>query len=131
MAIMSFLNTTKYPPSLLFLSMTLGPAMILLVLFEHWTSKIGQTLSMIGKVSLFFYLLHVPVIKTAAHIWTSLNYDMAGSLLYEPSVGSGGYHPKLMLTYLAWIALLFALYYPSRWFASVKAKSNNKWLSYF
>jgi len=64
--VMSFLNLTKYPPSLLFLLMTLGPAFLLLAWFERTgTPKVLRPLLVIGRVPMFYYLLHIPVI----HAW--------------------------------------------------------------
>ena len=59
--ILSFLNTTKYPASLSFLLMTLGPGMLLLVAFEHWHGRLAWAMEIFGKVPLFLYVVHIPV----------------------------------------------------------------------
>ncbi len=128
--IMSFFNTTKYPASLQFLSMTLGPALILLAVSERWDNGATRVLNIFGKVPMFFYLIHVPLINLAAHAWTALAYGKAVNFFNGPRGWPESYEPNLLRAYIAWIVLVAMLYFPCRWYAAVKARSNNKWLSY-
>ena len=65
-ALLSFLNTTKYPASLSFLLMTLGPMLVALAFAERWRGRIAAILTTFGRVPMFYYLLHIPVIHLAA-----------------------------------------------------------------
>ncbi len=133
-SLLSFLNTTKYPASLQFLLMTLGPGLILLALLDkiddqHKIYPALHWLKVFGSVPLFFYLIHLPIINATAHLYTFLTYGEAINFVY----GSGapeGYQPSLLLTYIAWIAIVAALYYPCKQFAVLKRRSNHPVLSY-
>lgn len=130
-----FLATTKYPASLLFLLMTLGPMLILLALAEHWRGRVADVVSTFGRVPLFYYLLHIPVIHLAACIvslireghvnpWLFGNHPMAPPPLPD------GYRWSLALLYLVFVLCVIALYFPSRWFARLRAERKSAWLSY-
>jgi uncharacterized membrane protein len=116
--VLSFLNTHKYPPSLLYLLMTLGPAVLLLALFEQTPSLPGQPLVIFGRVPMFYYLLHLPLINLLAQ--------------GAAAVGLGPAHfgYSLARVYPIWLAVLLILYLPCRWFAGVKARRRAAWLSY-
>jgi uncharacterized membrane protein len=131
---LSFLNTTKYPPSLLFLLMTLGPAMLALAWFERaGRGAVGRALVTYGRVPLFFYVLqwivaHLVAIafslaagQTVAHLFV-----FPGTLRPAPAgVGFG-----LGITYLAWAVGVVVTYPLCRWFAGVKRRRTEWWLSY-
>jgi uncharacterized membrane protein len=130
-----FLNTTKYPASLLFLLMTLGPMFILLGLAEKWKGRVFDLIETFGRVPMFYYLLHIPVIHFAAvlvslvregHVnpWLFGNHPMAPPRVPE------GYTWTLGLLYLVFAACVVALYFPCRWFARVRATAKSRWLSY-
>jgi uncharacterized membrane protein len=132
--IMSFLNTTKYPPSLLYLLMTLGPAIIGLALLERQNRGwIGRALVTFGRVPLFFYLLQ----WYTAHGIAVLLGLLAGQTVawqfasiperFEPPPGVGF---NLWIVYLSWIIGLLVLYPLCKWFASVKRRRSDWWLSY-
>jgi uncharacterized membrane protein len=131
--LLSFLDVGKYPPSLCYLLMTLGPALVLLALFDR--SRVGETnplakaLVVYGRVPLFYYLLHVLVIHTTSNI-VFLIERHAWRVGWN---GDNRLNVGLPLTYLAWIAIVVALYFPCRWFANVKASAwgrEQRWLSY-
>lgn len=133
-SLLSFLDCEKYPPSLCYLAMTLGPALVLLGLFEK--SRVGdenpiaRMLVVFGRVPMFFYLIHVLVIHLVSNgvFWEEHHaWRTTWSGPNRLDVG-------LPLAYLAWLAIVFALYFPSKWFAGVKASDWGRrqwWLSYF
>lgn len=126
--VLSFLNTCKYPPSLLFLLMTLGPGLLILAWREGRASgPLGRMLETFGKVPMFFYLLQWPT----AHGLGLLFHRLAGKppidLFGAPSRQSGF---DLGVVYLAWGLGLLLLYPLCRWFAGVKGRRREVWLSY-
>lgn len=133
--ILSFLNTQKYPPSLQFLLMTIGPGLILLALLDgvksddkiYWWLKPFKVL---GSVPMFFYLIHVPVINASAQIYSYFVYGKAVMFFYGPSVYPAGYEPSLWLTYIAWIVLTVILYIPCVYYAKLKSQSDHPIYSY-
>lgn len=134
-SILSFINTTKYPASLQFILMTIGPGLMLLALLDkvsvegkiypavHW-------LKVLGSVPLFFYLIHVPVINLTAHLYTFLRYGEAVNFFGGMRVAPQGYEPSLLLAYTAWITIIALLYYPCKQFGLLKRRSNSVILSY-
>ena len=126
---MSFVNTTKYPPSLDFLLMTLGPALLLLAAFDRPLGAWAHPLIVFGRVPLFFYVLHLPLIVGCA-----FNVYAVGHLLgwYESleQARRTGLGVPLWGAYLWWLAVVAILYYPCRWYAELKARSRNPLLSY-
>jgi uncharacterized membrane protein len=132
---LSFLNTTKYPPSLLFLLMTLGPAILTLALFETGPKGglIRKFFITFGRVPLFFYILQ----WYTAHIISIVLHFAFGkpvSWLWQSPLHFGGPVPgtgfNLGVVYLSWITGVLLLYPLCKWFAGVKAKRKAWWLSY-
>lgn len=128
---LSFLNVTKYPPSLIFLLMTLGPALIILSFSERWRGKAFDIFVMFGRVPLFFYVIHIYVAHLAAVVLATIQGHGASSAMtffvfFPPEFGVG-----LFGVYAIWIAIVVGLYFPSHWFAGVKKRSNKWWMSYF
>ncbi len=128
--VLSFLNTTKYPPSLLYLLMTLGPMLILLSAFERLARQAerpGASLIVFGRVPLFFYLLHLYAIHGLALVFVFLMAGEAGSF----PAASGAFPPwwgfSLPMVYLIWIGILLLLYPLCRWFAAVKFRHKGAW----
>jgi uncharacterized membrane protein len=128
--LLSFLNTTKYPPSLLFLLMTLGPSIMLLVPFERWTGAVARFFIVYGRVPLFFYVLHLFLIHAAAVLVAGATGFGAHALMREWMVIPEGWGFSLPVVYLIWAAVVLALYPVCRWFAGVKARRREAWLSY-
>lgn len=134
--VMSFLNTTKYPPSLLFLLMTLGPALIALAFFELTKrGAISRFFITFGRVPLFFYLLQWPT----AHLISVLLHWATGKpvkwlftspldLFSNPPPSGIGFN--LWIVYASWIGGIIILYPLCKWFAGVKARRRDWWLSY-
>ena len=130
MTIASFLNTLKYPPSLHFLLMTLGPAFILLAVFERARGRFVEFVSVYGKVPLFYFVLHILVIHLLASGFALWQGGEAGFLGIDLSAYPDWYGTGLPGVYAAWIVVVALLYFPCRWYAALKARRSDKWLSY-
>jgi uncharacterized membrane protein len=131
----SFLNCSKYPPSLLFLLMTLGPALLALALLDRPAGPLGRVLVTFGRVPLFYYLLHLPVIHLVALGLALARYGEVGFMFENvafagPGQLPGGYGYGLPVVYLVWLLVVAALYPVCRWFAGVKSRHRTAWLSY-
>lgn len=126
---LSFINTQKYPPSLLFLLMTLGPAIITLRFFDRDLGKLARPFVIFGRVPLFYYVLHLYLIHALA---LSLAIARHGSRLGEAFVnGTPPYFVyDLPVVYAVWIGVVAVLYFPCRWFAGLKRRRREAWLSY-
>jgi uncharacterized membrane protein len=131
--VLSFLNTEKYPPSALYLAMTLGPALIALAAFEAAKGKLAQYFVVFGRVPLLYYVAHLLLLHTLAVVFAAAanHGDVAwlfGGLPLEAK--SEGYGLSLPGVYLMWLVVVAALYLPCRWFAEVKRRHTAGWLSY-
>jgi uncharacterized membrane protein len=131
----SFLNTTKYPASLDFLLMTLGPTMALIPVLDSADGAVARALGVFGRVPFFYYALHIPLIHTLAlgaslvregrlDPWLFTNHPMGNPPPPD------GYMWDLGLLYLVWAIAVGILYVACRWFAGVKARRTDWWLSY-
>lgn len=134
--ILSFLAVTKYPPSLLFLLMTLGAGIVFLAFADRPSrGRFANTLITFGRVPFFFYLLQWPIAhslaiaaawiagKPTAYLFS--NFGFGGRLPPTDGIGFG-----LPVVYLLWLTGLVVLYPLCRWFAHVKATRRDWWLSY-
>lgn len=125
-----FLNVTKYPPSLAFLLMTLGPAAILCAHADRIRGVVRGVLLTFGRVPFAFYLAHFALIHALSIAYGTLQgfeprQFLTIFLFYPP-----GYGTSLAGVYAVW-ALVIALLYPfCRWMAGVKARRRDWWLSY-
>jgi uncharacterized membrane protein len=134
MTVLSFLNCSKYPPSLLFVLMTLGPAMLALACFDRSPGPLGRRLIVFGRVPLFYYVLHLFLIHGTAVAFACIqNADWSYLLAHPfeqpgPAPEARGY--GLPVVYLVWLGIVLALYPPCRWFADVKRRRSDAWLSY-
>ncbi len=129
--VLSFLKCEKYPPSLLYLLMTLGPALLLLGLFDRAEGKVAAWITTYGRVPFLFYVAHLPVIHLVALALAWLTIGEAGWLIgnFVPPKPAG-YGLSLPGVYVAWAAILLTLYPPCRWFSALKARRHDWWLSY-
>lgn len=128
-----FLDVEKYPPSLQFLLMTIGPSLLLLAALEQGQVPRGMgPLLTFGRVPMFFYVLHLYVIHLLAVIVAALHGEPIGWLFHGAIFGDTppGYGYNLPFVYLMWIAALALLYFPCRWFAHLKQARHDWWLSY-
>jgi uncharacterized membrane protein len=136
MTLVSFFNVTKYPPSLIFLCMTLGPGILALAAFEGWQkeSRLKSFLRTFGRVPLFYYMLQWLWAHTAAIVLGLLAGKSVGYLfkglpdLYTSAPQGAGV--SLGATWLVWLVGVFALYPLCRWYAGVKARRKDWWISY-
>ncbi len=131
--VMSFLNFTKYPPSLIYLSVFLGLAMILMSLLDRDLGSWSNPLRDFGQAPFFFYLLHIPILHLGGVALALLTFGDASWLMSAPlghSPEGLNYFSQLGPTYIAWFAVLLLLYYPSRWFSKLKTRRKDWWLSY-
>lgn len=134
--ILSLLNTNKYPPSLLFLLMTLGPAMLLLRAFERSTPTRLRPVLTFGRVPLFYYILHPILIHLIALMVCLARYHAVHWMFESPNPAAfpitppPGWGFSLPVVYGIWVFVVFALYPLCRWFAAVKQRRSDAWLSY-
>ncbi len=130
--VLSFLATTKYPPSLLFLLMTLGPALAALPVFARWRGSVAEVVRTLGRVPLFFWLLHVPLVHAIALLLSLTRYGMVVPWLVEnpPAEPPPGYGYGLVVVYAVALGVVALLYPACRWFAEVKRRRRDPWLSY-
>ena len=135
---MSFLRTSKYPPSLQFLLMTLGPGLIALAFFELLRLRVRTWLTVIGRVPFFFYVLHWWVLHAIVIVLAFSRYgSRAADFIFSavPSLGDAKLYPEgfgysLGVVYLVWAAVVLAMYPLCRWFGALKAKRRAWWMSY-
>ena len=127
----AFLDCHKYPPSLDYLLMTLGPALVALGLLDRGAPAGARPLLAFGRVPLFFYLLHLPLLHGMAALVANLRWGRADWLFgTNPARPPDDAGCGLLGVYLAWGAAVFLLYFPCRWFANLKHRRRDAWLSY-
>jgi uncharacterized membrane protein len=127
MTLVSFLNTQKYPPSLLYLLMTLGPAIMLLPLFERARGWFATFFDTIGRVPFFYYVAHIYLIHAMAAL-VLLVRSYPSTLVTNPFFSypdSWGF--GLPVIYGVWVLTVLLLYPACRWFAGVKERRRDLW----
>ncbi len=133
--LLAFLNPGKYPPSLQFLLMTLGPTILVIPLLENTRNRLTDWLRIFGQVPFFFYVLHIPLIHLSALVislvrtpestgWLIANHPM------QPPEVPPGYRWSLGLLYLVWAIVVAILYFACRWYARRKSVSKNPLLRF-
>lgn len=132
---LSFLNVTKYPPSLAFVLVTLGPGFLFLYATENIKNKVTDFFLVFGRVPFFYYVLHVFVIHVAAIIGLLITGDDWTKMIFTQNVFTSnaleGYGYSLGITYLIWIGIVALLYVPCLKYMKYKAAHRNYWwLSY-
>ena len=134
--VLSFLNTNKYPPSLLFLLMTLGPALLFLRAVDGRVPRLLQPALTIGRVPMFYYLLHIVVLHLLAILASFVRYGAIHWMFESPGLGQfpvtqpPGWPAPLPMVYVAWMTVVLVLYPCCRWYAALKARRTDAWLSY-
>ena len=132
LTVASFLNLRKYPPSLQFLLMTLGPTLIFLAVAERARGPVTRWLSVYGRVPLFFYVAHIFVGHALAML---IAYAQGGEwrriqIISAPQLIPDWYGVSLPGVYVAWATVVLLLYYPCRRFAQLKETRRDWWLRY-
>jgi uncharacterized membrane protein len=137
--VLSFLNTTKYPPSLDFILMTLGPALLILAWFDRRGLGRDHPLAVIGRVPLFYFVVHFWAAHALASLMAWLRYGAASfAYLFTPLPSMGGprelfpadFGYSLWVVYAMWIGIVVALYPLCRWFDRIKSESRAWWTGY-
>jgi len=129
LTLLSFLNAEKYPPSLLYLLMTLGPALCLLSIFTGWgPGRLRNALLVFGRVPLFYYVLHLYLLRFTA---LPVSFWLYGAAAVKPPPGpAGSAMLGLSATYISWVIAILILYPACVWFARIKERRRDWWLSY-
>lgn len=127
--VLGVLNTSKYPPSLLYLLMTLGPALLLMPWLERCRGAWAEHVAVFGRVPFFFYMLHLPLIHLAALVWTYTSFGAVTLGNFSQTTFPAGYAPSLLRAYLVWAAVILALYPLCRRYAICKQAHREKWWS--
>jgi uncharacterized membrane protein len=136
MTVVAFLNANKYPPSLLFLLMTLGPALIFLGVVDGRMPRLLRPAQVFGRVPMFYFLLHIPLIHLIAVAVCYARYGQIHWMFESPTVAQfpitppPGWGFTLPLVYVTWACVVIALYPACKWFAAVKQRRHDWWLSY-
>ncbi len=133
--VLSFFNVTKYPPSLSYLLITIGPSLLFLYAIENIKNRITYILLVFGRVPLFYYFLHIVVLHVLAIIgilifggnWKDM--ILTNEVFMNAKLINYGY--SLFVVYLVWLFVITLLYFPSRKYMLYKANNKDKWwLSY-
>lgn len=131
--LLSFINTTKYPASLLYLCMTIGPALLVLAMIENLQNKFTGILTIYGRVPFLYYVLHFYLIHTIGVIiffatghGTNEIIDPNLPFLFRPM----HYGYDLWAVYAVWLFVIVVLYWPCKWFNTYRSTHHQWWLSY-
>jgi uncharacterized membrane protein len=136
MSLLAFLNVEKYPPSLQFLLMTLGPGILALAAFDRVRASrnsLARVSIVFGRVPFFYYVIHIYLahliaVGVALGFHHPLDRILHGGFMFSPP--EPGYGHGLPFIYLVWILMNVALYFPCRWYAEYKRTHRQWWLSY-
>ena len=133
---LSFINTSKYPPSLFFISMTIGPALLLMAWWDNIQNGFTKIVSVYGRVPFFYFLGHFFLI----HLFSSITYFMRGHSFAEDATDTAtpfikfikpGEGFQLRYVFLIWLAIVIVMYPLCKWYDRYKTKhKEKKWLSY-
>ena len=133
---LSFMNTTKYPPSLLYLLMTIGPSLLFLRWIEVFKNRYTDAMVVIGRVPFFYYIIHLYIIHLIGIVGLLIQGVSWKEFILTPSRFTSGYLNNygfdLWVTYLVWIGVVFFLYPICKKYMLYKKNNKDKWwLSYF
>ncbi len=134
-SLMSFINVDKYPPSLLFVCMTIAPALLFLRYFENKMGSVERIFSVYGRVPFFYYILHFYVLHILCMVlFASRGHDLTGPLNdifgipFRYVIAGEGY--SLGVVYIIWIGLVLMLYPLCKWYDRLKSSRKYAWMSY-
>jgi len=133
--ILSFINTVKYPPSLLYMCMTIGPAILFLAFVSNTKTWLAKVITVYGKVPFFYYVLHfylIHLLSAAAFLARGHSFD-EGLVTYPNSISKfliPGEGYSLAIVYIVWLVVVAALYPLCKWFSNYKQTHKQWWLSY-
>jgi uncharacterized membrane protein len=138
LTVISFFRTSKYPPSLDYLLMTLGPAILFLGLIDRLRVSENNPLRVFGRVPMFYYVAHFYLLHAVAVVLSGIRYGRWDYFLHFPLATTGMPDPNfpadwgynLATVYVIWLSIVAALYFPCRWYMRVKQRSRSPWLSY-
>jgi uncharacterized membrane protein len=133
--IFSFVNTTKYPPSLLYTCMTIGPAVLFIAWAGSLKNRLAKIITVYGRVPFFYYVLHFYLIHTVTLIFSLFRgHSFAEGAAGFPNLPFKFVFPgeglSLALCYVVWITIVAALYPACKWFSQYKKTHKQWWLSY-
>jgi uncharacterized membrane protein len=131
---LSFINTTKYPPSLLYMCMTIGPALLFIAWFDSARNRLAKIIIVYGRVPFLYYILHFYIL----HLLCMILFFMRGHTFNEGLNVTGspfkfvnaGEGYNLWVVYFIWIIVVTALYPICKWFSDYKQTHKKWWLSY-
>ena len=127
---LGFMDVEKYPPSLLYLMITIGPALAIMPLLEKWRGWWADAVKVFGQVPFFYYVVHLPFINASGAVFMIAAYGSTGWWLQGPNAYPAEYQQSLLLVYAAWIGTIVILYLPCKWYAKYKRENKKWWLSY-
>jgi uncharacterized membrane protein len=128
--VMSFLNVTKYPPSLLYLLMTLGPAALVCANADRFRGWFKDTLIIYGRVPFAFYIAHFYLAHSLAVALGMYQGFTLNQMMTLQNFNPKGFGVELPEVYAVWLLVIALLYPLCRWVAAVKARRTDWWLSY-
>ena len=136
LTVVSFFNVTKYPPSLLFLLMTVGPALLLLRALDDRKPRLLMPALTFGRVPMFYFVLHLFVLHALAVIVALVHFGTAHWMFESPDIGNYPFTPPpnwgfgLPWVYALWLFVVVLTYPFCQWFAALKQRRKDVWLSY-
>ncbi|HKH92593.1 MAG TPA: heparan-alpha-glucosaminide N-acetyltransferase domain-containing protein [Gemmatimonadaceae bacterium] len=138
--VLSFLNTNKYPPSLLFLLMTIGPALLALRMLDFDERRslpaVLRPVLVFGRVPLFYFMLHVLIIHLIALVRSAVSFGGVHLVFQSPTIDKfpisqpPGWPLGLLWVYASWVLVVVLAYPCCRWYAALRARRPGGWLSY-
>ena len=128
--VMAFVKCQKYPPSLLYILMTLGISILALAGLENVNNKVSRIFMVYGRVPMFYYVLHLYTIHISQIVVALLSGVTVQQLLSGAIDKQGLWGFSLPIVYLVWLSIVAALYFPCKWFMGVKQRRKDWWLSY-
>jgi uncharacterized membrane protein len=125
--VLSFINCEKYPPSLLYLAMTLGPALMLVAVADGAQGMIAGWITTFGRVPLFYYIVHIYLLHASAILFAWITVD---SRIFATTYKPDSHGLGLVGIYAVWLAVVILLYPLCSWFAAIKRRRIEWWWSY-